>query len=134
MLVLLCFFPETHPRDLDIRQHAENTNNITTPPSSTSRSGPHHERAAGRMCTAVASCSIEGCDPTSVITASLSLFCCAGHVCAVRRACAAKNRNFTMPDFGFDCVSSSLAEFMSNCFFSQLFSNFFFNFFFVTCT
>ena len=32
----------------------------------------------------------------------------------------------TMPDFGFDGVSSSLAEFMS-------FSLFFFNFFFVSC-
>ena len=30
---------------LDIR-HAENTNNITTPASSTSSSGPHHERVA----------------------------------------------------------------------------------------
>ena len=76
---VLCFFPETHPRNLDIRQHAEN-NKITTPPSSTSSSGPHKERVAGPRCTAVASCSIGGCDPSSVITAVL--FCFAVHVCA----------------------------------------------------
>ena len=76
---VLSFFPETRPRNLDIRQHAENTNNITTPPSSTSSSGPHHERVAGPRCTAVASCSIGSCDPSSAITASLSLvlLCCA---------------------------------------------------------
>ena len=86
---VLCFFPETHPQNLDIRQHAKNTN-IITPPSSTSSSGPHHERVAGPRCTAVAviSCSIGGCDPSSVITASL--FCCAVRVCAVCRPCAAK--------------------------------------------
>ena len=68
---VLCFFPGTHPRSLDIRQHAENTNNITTPPGSTSSSGSHHERVADPRCTAaVASCSIGGCDPSLVITAS----------------------------------------------------------------
>ena len=82
---VLCF-PETHPRNLDIRQHAENTNSVTTPPSSTSSSGPHHERVAGPRCTAVASCSIGGCDPSLVITAPLSLCCCAVHACAVCRA------------------------------------------------
>ena len=71
---VLCFFPETHPRNLDIRQHAENTNYITTPPNSTSSSVPHHERVADPRCTAVAGRSIGGCDPSSVITASL--FCC----------------------------------------------------------
>ena len=56
----MCFFPETHPRNLDIRQRAENTN-ITSPPSSTSSS----------VC----------CDPSSAITASLcfAVLC----VCAV---------------------------------------------------
>ena len=43
---VLCFFPETHPRNLDIRQHADNTNNIANPPSS---SGPPHERVAGPL-------------------------------------------------------------------------------------
>ena len=87
---VLFFFPETHPRNLDInfRQHAENTN-ITTPPSSTSSSGSHHERVAGPRCTAVVSCSIGGCDPSSVIDASLPLLL----LCAVCRACAAKNKN-----------------------------------------
>ena len=69
-----CFFPETHPRNLDIRQHTGNTNNITIPPSSTCSSGPHHEHVAGPRCIAVASCSVEGCDRSS--TASL-LMCCA---------------------------------------------------------
>ena len=86
----LCFFPETHPRNPDIRQHAENTNNITTPPSSTSSSGTHHERVAGPRCTAVASCSIGGCDPSSVITASLSLLLCCACVCGVSRVSLAR--------------------------------------------
>ena len=131
------FLPETHRRNLDIRQHAENTNIITTPPSSaqTRSSGPHHERVADPRCTPVASCSIGGCDPSSVITASL--FCCAVHVscvrCVARLARAAKKKNMdpwkygqmvTMPDFLFDGVSSSLAEFTSIFFF-----NFFFFFF-----
>ena len=37
----LCVFPETHRRNLDIRQHAENTN-ITTPPSSTDKETSGH--------------------------------------------------------------------------------------------
>ena len=88
---VLSFFPETRPRNLDIRQHAENTNNITTQPSSTSSSEPHHERVAGPRCTAVASCSIGGCDP-SVITASLSLLL----LCAVCRASRARRENMKM--------------------------------------
>ena len=52
---------------------------LITPPSRTSLSGPHHERVAGPRCTVVASCSIGGCDPSSVTTASL--LCCAVHVC-----------------------------------------------------
>ena len=28
---VMCFFPKTHTRNLDIRQYAENTDNITTP-------------------------------------------------------------------------------------------------------
>ena len=92
-----CFFPETHPRNLDIRQHAENTNNITTPPRGTRSSGQHHERVAGPRCTAVASCSIGGCDPSSVTTASLSI-CCAVHVytvrCVARLARDAKNTEY----------------------------------------
>ena len=85
---VLCFFHETHPRNLlDIRQHAENTNNITTPPSSTSSTGPHH--VAGPRCTAVDSCSVGGFDPSSVITASLSfaVLYCAVHMC---ERCAAR--------------------------------------------
>ena len=86
--VLCVLFPETHPRNVDIRQHAENANNIATPPSSTGSSGPHYERVAGPHCTAVASCSIGGCDPSSVITASLPLLlCCA--CCVMRATCRA---------------------------------------------
>ena len=69
---VLCFFPETHPRNLDIRQHAENTNSITILTSSTTSSGPHHERVAGPRYSAVAGCSIGGCDPSPVITTSFS--------------------------------------------------------------
>ena len=139
---VLCFFPETHPRNLDIRQHAENTNNITTPPRGTRSSGQHHERVAGPRCTAVASCSIGGCDPSSVITASLSfaVLCMLCHACDVSRVWRAPRKikildlrqygqMVTMPDFGFDGVSSSLAEFTS-----IFFPTFFFNFFFVSCT
>ena len=68
---MFSIFLETNPINLDIKQHAENTN-ITTPLSSTSSSGPHYERVADPRCTAVASCSIGGCDPSSVIAASLS--------------------------------------------------------------
>ena len=91
---VLCFFPETHPKkSVDIRQHADN-NNITTPPSSTSSSGPHHERVAGPRCTAEASCSIGGCDPSSVITASFSFAVLFMWVrCVARLARAAKNNN-----------------------------------------
>ena len=32
---VLCVLPETLRRNLDIRQHADNIKNITTPPSST---------------------------------------------------------------------------------------------------
>ena len=42
----MCFFPVTRRRNLDIRQHAENTNNITTPPSSTDKK----QRATPRAC------------------------------------------------------------------------------------
>ena len=80
-----CFFPETHPRNLEFRQHAENTNNTTTPPSSTSSSGSLHERVADPRCTAVASCSIRGCDPSSVITVSLSFAVVCMYVCVVPR-------------------------------------------------
>ena len=80
---VLCFLPEAHPINLDIRQHAMDTNNATPPPisGSTSSSGPHHALAAGLWCTAVASCFIGGCGPASVITISLSsaalLYVCA---------------------------------------------------------
>ena len=90
---VLCFFPETHRRNLDIRQHAENTN-ITTPPSSTSSSGPHHERVAGPRCTAVASCSVGGCDSSSVITTPPS-YAELG-ICVARLARVAKNRNMDL--------------------------------------
>ena len=86
---VLWFFPETHPRKTDVSQHAQNTNS-TTPLSSTSSSGPHNERVAGPRCTAVASFSIGGCDPSSVINASL--FCCAVRVCAVCRASRAPRK------------------------------------------
>ena len=89
----LCFCPEIHPINLllDIRQHAENTNNVTTPPSSTSSSGSHHELVAVPRCTAVVSCALGGCDPSSVITASLSFaVLCMYDVCAVCRASAAR--------------------------------------------
>ena len=56
---------------------------LITPPSRTSLSGPHHERVAGPRCTVVASCSIGGCDPSSVTTAFLLR--CAVHVCVRRR-------------------------------------------------
>ena len=65
-----------------------------------------------------------------------SLFCCAVHVVScVRRVArlerAARKKNedllviWSKPDFGFDCVSSSLAEFMSIFFFQLFFSTFF---------
>ena len=50
---VLWFIPEAPPRNLDIRQHAENTSNVTTPPSdcssssSSSSSGQYHARVAG---------------------------------------------------------------------------------------
>ena len=63
----------------------------------TSSSGSHHERVADPRCTAVASCSIGGCDPSSVTTASLSI-CCAVHVytvrCVARLARDAKNTEY----------------------------------------
>ena len=95
-----CFFTEIRPRNLDIRQHAKDTNNITTPPSGTSSSGPHHERLADPRCTAVASCSIGGCDPSSVITASLfgcAVRCACMRVrCFTRLARGAKNKNIDL--------------------------------------
>ena len=88
----------------------------------------------------MASCCIGGCDPSSVITASLSFSCCDVHVCGVSRVWRAPRKRriwifgnghmVTMSKFGFDGVSWSLAEFMSFFFsFFQLFSTFFFNFF-----
>ena len=133
-----CFFPETHRRNLDIRQHAENTN-MTTPRSSTDKQQRVTPRACGR--SAVYCCGqLLYRRLRSVISHHrLSLFCCAVHVvscvqCVARLARAAKKKNMnlweygqmvTMPDFGFDRVSSSLAEFMSI---------FFSTFFFVSCT
>ena len=130
------FLPPNYPQKS--RRHrttCREHHHYKTPPSSTSSSGPHHEHVAGPRCTAVASCSIGGCDPPSVITASL--FRCAVHAwCGVSRVWrAAKNNNYgflvygqmvTMADFRFDGVSSSLAEVMS-----IFFSNVFFNCFFV---
>ena len=96
---VLCLVSETHIRNRDTRQRAENTNNITTPPSSTSSSGTHHERVAGPRCTAVASCSIGGCDPSSVITASLPLLlCCA--CCVMRLTCHASGARREKKEFG----------------------------------
>ena len=93
---VLCFFPETHPRNLDIRQHAENANNIITPPSSTSSSEPHHDRVAGPRCTAVVSCSIGGYDPPSAITASLFAVLCMCVRCIARLARDAKNKDMDL--------------------------------------
>ena len=105
----------------------------------TRSSGPHHERVANPRCTAVASCSIGGCDPPSVITASI--FSRAMHVvscvrCLTRLARAAKKKRIwifgnvvkmvTMPDFGFDGLSSSHAEFISIYFFPDFFFQLFF--------
>ena len=94
-----CFFPATHPRNLDIRQPAESTNNIIATPSSTSSSGRHRDRVAGPRSTAMASCSIGVCGPSSVITASLYLsllLCCACVRCVARLARAAKNKNMDL--------------------------------------
>ena len=74
---------------LDIRD-GENTN-ITTPPSSTTSSGSHHERVADPWCTAVASCSVGGCDVIS--HGCLSLFAVLYmYVCAVCRASGARRQ------------------------------------------
>ena len=119
---------------VEVAPHYHKSLVIVTPPSSTSSSGPHHERGAGPRCTAVTGCFVGGCDPSSVITASL--FCCVVKCMCVR--CVARaprnvriwifgnSQMVTMPDFGFDGVSSSLAEFTSIFLFS--------NFFVVLCT
>ena len=103
----------------------------------TRSSGPHHERVADPRCTAVASCSIGGCDPSSVIS---FLLCCA--VSRVRRAPRKKYvwifvvmvKWSRCPNFGFDGVSLSLAEFMSIFFFSSFFFQLFFCIMYVTQT
>ena len=86
---VLRFLAEPHPRNLDIRKHVQNTNNVTTPPinSSTSSSGPNHALVASPWCTAMASCLIGGCGPLSVITISLSC-CAAGCACMCGVSCA----------------------------------------------
>ena len=68
----------------------------------TRRSGPQYERVADPQCTAVASCSIGGCDPSSVITASLPLLlCCACCViCATCRASGARREKKRIWIFG----------------------------------
>ena len=85
-----CFLLEAHPRNVGIRQHAKNTNNVTTPPnnSNTSSSGPYHARVADPWCTAIASCYQVYRRLRSVICHHhLSLFCHAEvHSCAVCRA------------------------------------------------
>ena len=97
----------------------------------TRSSGPHHERVADPRFTAVASCCMGGCDPSSVITAYL--FCCAVHVVSCVRCVARLARAVKKKEYGslviwsnghdarfwiFDGVSSSLAESMS-IFFSK---------------
>ena len=64
----LRFLAEVHPRNICIRQHANNTNNVTTPPSS----GPHHAPVAGPFNTAKACCFIGGCGPSSVVITYLA--------------------------------------------------------------
>ena len=94
----------------------------------TRSSGPHHERLADPRCIAVASCSFGGCDPSSVITASL--FGCAVHVvscvrCVARLARAVKKKEYGSlviwssghdARFWFDGVTSSLSFFFQNFF------------------
>ena len=92
---MLCFFPEAHPRNLDIRQHADNKG-VTTPTGSTSSSGLT-PRACGRStvyCCGQCSCFIGGCDPLSVINTPLSsaVLLCMCVRCVARLARAAKKR------------------------------------------
>ena len=90
--ILFCF-PEANARNLDVRQHAENINNVLTLPSTSSSSVTRHAHVAGARCTAVASCFIGGCNPSSVITTSLcsAVLLCMCMWCVFRGARAAKN-------------------------------------------
>ena len=114
----------------------------------TRSSGHYCERVADERCTAVASCSIGGCDPSSVITASLSfaVLCMLCHACGVSHVWRApqkkKNASYESLEIWsngddarfsiFDGVSSSLAEFMS--FFFLRFFLLFFLYWYVTQT
>ena len=105
---ILCFSPGAQHRNLpqisDSKQRTLTALLQPPPTTTTSNSGPHHARVAGLWCSAVASCFIGGCGPSSIITTSLSLSlsrsllccCCAAaaaaaaaaavHVCTVCRA------------------------------------------------
>ena len=97
----------------------------------TRSSGPHHERVADPRCTAVASCSyrrLRSVISHHRLSASFAVLCMLCHACDVSRVWRAPRKKriryygqmVTMPEFGFDGVSSSLAKFMS-IFFPQLF-------------
>ena len=58
---------------VDSKQHAENTNNVTLPPTAVAAGHATRVCVAGAWCTAVkAGCFIGRCGPSSVITTSLS--------------------------------------------------------------
>ena len=128
---VLCFFPETHRRNLDIRQHAENTN-ITTPPSSTDKKQRATPRACGRS-TVYCYGLLLYRRLRSVISHHRLCICCAVHVVSCVRCVARLARAVKKKEYGslviwsnghdarfwiFDGVSSSLAESMS-IFFSK---------------
>ena len=136
---VFCSSPETHLRNLDIRQHAENTNNITTRLAAQAAAGHTTSvwQVRGVLLWLVA-LSEAAIRHQSSPPLSFAVLCMCVR-CVARLARAAKNKNMdlwqygqmvTMPDFGFDGVSSSLGEFMSILFYFQ----FFFQLFFVVCT
>ena len=68
---------------LDIRQRAQNTNNITTPPNSTSSSGPHHAHVPGPWSTAMVMVASSEAAVRRLSSPPLSLLlCCCACVCA----------------------------------------------------
>ena len=104
----LCSFPVTLPRNLDIKQHAENTNNtrhqttcrehqqhITAPPRKTSNSGPHHKGVADPsvLLWLVALSEAAICHQSSPALSFAVLCSCACVRCVGRLALAAKNKN-----------------------------------------
>ena len=104
----------------------------------TRSNGPHHERVADPRCAAVASCSIGGWDPSSVITASLPLLlCCA--FCVMRATCGAYDARRENKEYGSLVIWSIghdarfwiwWREFEPRRVMSIFFPSFFFNIFF----